>query len=400
MNDEEERESLEKGLEKIEAMQLNELQNEEDALKTFEQDKIEEPKPKKHKWLGNILLIAVIAVGVFLMFKITSEFSGEANKSFGEAMASVDTLYLFITLAVLLAVIVLDSMKYSVVMSAVSGKYHPLIGAQTSFLGKYYDNITPFSTGGQPMQIYNLYKKGFPGGSSGAIVMIKYFANTFIWLLISGLLMALNASAFSLVEKTTRATIKAFAWVSWGINMLVPLFIVTFLLLPKLSYKMTSGIISLGAKIRIVKDKDKTLQKAIKVVEDFRASFSIMVKHPFKFIWLLGCCALEICLTFAFPYFVAKMFGELKMVDTGLQAILNIMTVNAFTSFAVSLIPTPGNSGFWEGASSMAFKSIATSAWVLFTWRFLVYYIYIVIGIVIYAARLIINLAAGHKRRA
>ena len=50
---------------------------------------------------------------------------------------------------------------------------------------------------------------------------------------------------------------------------------------------------------------------------------------------------------------------------------------------AVTVMPTPGNSGFLETAITMAFAKIATDVllWVVLTWRGLVYYVYIIIGI-------------------
>jgi hypothetical protein len=59
------------------------------------------------------------------------------------------------------------------------------------------------------------------------------------------------------------------------------------------------------------------------------------------------------------------------------------MALNAYATFAVTIIPTPGNSGVAESASLIAFSVFLTTvgAWVVFAWRFVVYYIYIIIGI-------------------
>ena len=57
-----------------------------------------------------------------------------------------------------------------------TGKCHFRAGMKVAFIGKFYDNVTPFATGGQPMQIYYLNKKGLTGGTSSAVIMIKYFA--------------------------------------------------------------------------------------------------------------------------------------------------------------------------------------------------------------------------------
>ncbi|MBO4323627.1 MAG: flippase-like domain-containing protein [Clostridia bacterium] len=380
-------------------------QNEiDEALKSFEESEAEEvakaeaeverEEPKKRRWLLNVFLIAIIAVGVYLMFRITSEFS-ETNKSLWEILNEADTLFAILTFASLLTILVAESMKYAIIMRAVTGKFHPIISLKTMFVGKYYDNITPFSTGGQPMQIYFLCKKGFAGGVSGAVIMIKYFANTFIWLIVAGVLMATNASALGSLGGSL--TLRVLAWVGWGINMVIPTSVIFFVILPKFSYALTKALIFIGAKLKIVKDKEKTLAKSVKIVSDFKASFKIMSKKPATLIALILCCTLEICLTFAFPFFIAETFGELAIPETGLNAVIRVMAINAFIAFAVSPIPTPGNSGAWEGASSVAFRAIASSAWVLFTWRFFVYYIYIVIGLGITVFEVVSNLTRGRR---
>ena len=62
-----------------------------------------------------------------------------------------------------------------------------------------------------------------------------------------------------------------------------------------------------------------------------------------------------------------------------------VMALNVFATFGVSFIPTPGNSGVIEGMGVLAFSAAAGTAlaWSVLFWRFSVYYIYILIGIVI-----------------
>lgn len=366
--------------------QLKEI---DEALKNFEtseaeaeakaEAEVKDEEPKKRRWILNVFLVGIIALGVVLMFRIMSEFN-ETHKSLWDILYDTDALFAILTLSALVVILVAETMKYSVIFRAVTGKFHILTSLRTMFLGKYYDNITPFSTGGQPMQIYYLCRKGFYGGISGAIIMIKYFANTFIWVIIAGVLMALKSSALDGLGGGV--ALKVFAWIGWGINMLIPASVVLFVILPKFAYALAKGVVFIGEKMKIVKDKEQALAKATKVVTDFKASFQIMIKRPKMLALLLLLCVVEISLTFAFPYFVVKTFagGELGIAETGIGTVLTVMALNAFTAFAVSMVPTPGNSGVWEGASSLAFRAIASSAWVLFMWRFFVYYIYIIIG--------------------
>ena len=77
-----------------------------------------------------------------------------------------------------------------------------------------------------------------------------------------------------------------------------------------------------------------------------------------------------------------KAFGGLS-ADAGVAVMIEVMALNAYATFASSVVPTPGNSGAIESTITMAFSSIASSIliWVVFFWRFSTYYLYIIIGV-------------------
>ena len=46
-----------------------------------------------------------------------------------------------------------------------------------SFAGLYYANITPGASGGQPIQVYLMRKRGIPGGVATSALTARYFFN-------------------------------------------------------------------------------------------------------------------------------------------------------------------------------------------------------------------------------
>jgi hypothetical protein len=249
-------------------------------------------------------------------------------------------------------------------------------------LGKYYDNITPFGTGGQPMQIYYLHRKGYSGGDASAIVLIRYFAQMFAWLLVGVALLSTHVNTLSALSDASRVLILTAGWIGLFANMLIPLFVMSFVAFPKFSYKLTSGIIGIGVKLHLVKNREKAMGSALKIVSDFRIAFSIMIKKPVHLVALILLCVIETCASFALPFFAMGMLAH-DEITLNVQTFFAVMALNAYATFAVSVIPTPGNSGVAESASLIAFSVFleTVGVWVVFTWRFVVYYIYILIGI-------------------
>lgn len=353
----------------------------DDVLKNFEDAPVVAPKKKKYGWVGTVLLLAVIALGIYLMFNVVHD--AEA-KTLGEAIRGSDWRWFLATLVVLLVILFCDWMKYATIMRTTTGKFYMRSSLKVSLLGKFYDNVTPFAAGGQPMQIYYLHKKGFSGGISSAVVLIRYFAQMFCWTLVGILLMATHTGVLSqLGDPVWEKTIMIAAWIGIAVNMFLPLMIAFFALFPKLARALTSLVVGAGAKMKIVKDKEKTMKKAEKVVSDFRSGFKIMSHNPLGFIALMLCCLGDVILTYALPYFVLKTFSALP-AGSGIAMLFSVMALNVYAAQSVTVIPSPGNSGAMEVVVAKAFAAVASTvvlSWAVLTWRFAVYYIYILIGI-------------------
>ncbi len=389
------------------------------ALQNFT-NQVQEPPKKKHGWVSMLVLLLIIGLGIFFMVKLATSVGETEIRSLGDILANLDVKYTLISVAVLVGMLVLDSVKYLVVTHATTGLFKPLSSIKVSFLGKYYDNITPFGSGGQPMQILYLHKKGHSAGVSSAIVMIKYFAQMICWLLLCFLLMTFNRGALQqYVDAGQQQFFMIAGWIGWVINALLPFFIIFFAIFPKITNKILlffinivtkiswsfakrkekrTGEAQLQRKIKILRRKQKWINSAYSAVKDFRSSFIVMSHKPVQFILLMLVCLASEFFTWSFPYFILVAFAD-GAVEIGAATMFAIMTLNAYASMSVSIVPTPGNSGVLENVIVLVFRALATSVvfWVVFAWRFFTYYIYILIGIGITVFELI-RKAVRNKR--
>lgn len=346
------------------------------------EDKIAAPPHKKRgaRIFWNVFLILIVAAGILSLFGIVKEIDPDSGASLGEVLRGASPLFICVALLAVLLTMACDVSKYCIISKTVTGRVRLATSAKCHFLGKYYDAVTPFSTGGQPMQIYYLNTKGVSGGNSTAIVMIRYYSSVVCWVTLGAALMIYGAAKGVLDSASGATVLKVTGWVGIGINLLIPLFVTFFLLFPKLMYKLTYGVIKLGGKMKIVKDVEKTTLRATKVVDDFKNSFKLMATSPIKLILLILVSFGEVALTFATPFFIMRAFN--CPVD---GEILTVMSLNAFATFGVSFVPTPGNSGVVEGLGALAFSAFAGGAlaWSVLSWRLAVFYLYIVIGLCI-----------------
>lgn len=364
-------------------------------VEDFDRD-IERPKKKKFGWIFTVLLLVAIGLGVWAMFGISREITDAGTTHISDLVRQSSWVFALVCLAVVLCIFIFDWFKYFVIISAVEGRgygirRHVILNRlghslKVNLIGKFYDNVTPFAVGGQPMQIYYLHQRAnYSGGEASAVVLVKYFFNMTSMCLVSLLVMACNTHVLGAIEVDwARILIHVAAWVGIAVNMFLPLMVLFFVIFPKFATKLATFVIGIGFKIKIVKNKEEALAKALKTVTDFRAAFKLMAKKPKEFIALVLLCLAEDCLRFALPFFIMKMFNGLG-ADAGFAELIKVMALNVFVTQSVCIIPTPGNSGAIESIGTIAFTAVLTNTgvlgWSVLVWRFFVFYIYIIIGI-------------------
>ena len=353
-------------------------------------------RDKKSQIWGTIFFVVSIALSIVLMLIFASSYETGDNKDkhlgelFIEVFSNANLKYLLISIATLCGMILLDSLKYYTIMRAtrVGAKYKTAL--TVGLLGKYYDYITPFSSGGQPMQIYYLHKKGIGGGESSAVIFIKFAFNMAMWLTICLCLMIFNRGALLkyVTDATSLKLIQIGAWFGFAINCAVPIFIVACVILPKMTWAIARWVLKIGYKLKLVKDKDATLERTKNAVKSFVTAFRSMMKRPWHSILLALLCIAEPLLGMVLPYFVVVALGG-AAVTPSWDLLLAIMTLNVYVQMSVTVVPTPGNSGAMESAFMMTLVDISAGVlfWTVFSWRFLSYYSYIIIGLIITIVR-------------
>ena len=386
--------------EKSAPTQVNDVQR---AMQNFDSKQIAEPPKKKHGWVGMIVLLFIIALGIFFMVQLATKVGDAEIKSLPDVIKHVNINYAVWALVVLLSIMFLECLKFSLITHATTGKLKPLNSIKVAFLGRYYDGITPFSAGGQPMQIVYLHKKGYSGGTSTAIVLIKYFVNMLCWVTMCMILMSVNRRVLDIYAPAQKQFLMISGWIRWAINAVLPFSIVFFAIFPKITDRILQFFINIATnvswsvasrrerktgksqlrrKIKILRRKEKWISSAHTSVKDFRSSFIVMSHKPIQFVLLVLSCLGEQFLSWSFPYFILVALGG-ETVTIGAETMFAIMTLSAYASMSVAIVPTPGNSGVLENVILLAFQTLATTVvfWVVFTWRFLTYYVYILIGI-------------------
>lgn len=322
-------------------------------------------------------LIFFLICGASLAVTAVSDFSGDVLP-LSEILATIGSnwFYLIIAVACCLLVLFFDWLKTVCLMYGFRRKTHWKMCAEVAVITKFYDYVTPFGAGGQPFAAYLMTKRGIDGGTSTAVVICAFLLQQFAFILLCILSMIFS---FHLITPAT----KVLAFVGLAFYVVVPVTVVVFSVMPKATTKIVSGIIRLCGKIKLVRDPDKTIRKAMGVVSRNSKCLRSIGKHKGAFTLATLCAFAAQFSMFSVAYFTLKTFGYDLPDVNGFREWLDLSQIVCILYAAVAFIPTPGNAGaseisfYFIFANNLAGGSGFTA---MLIWRVLSYYMYIIIG--------------------
>lgn len=338
---------------------------------------LDKQKPNKRKafWIAAFILLNVVVIALAGM----SEFGNSENAA---KLTDITVNGWWLVPAILCFVVAttLDIYKYKMVIGRLSKKGTPeksdtwKVARRTVLLGKYYDNITPAAIGGQPFQIYYLRKNSGLAKGSATSTPIFGMISTQIAFIAIALICFLFGNVIG-----NNPVLYVTAWIGLLFYAFWPVMVAGTSLFPKATARFIQLIVKLLAKVRIVKDRKRALLKVEEEVAAYARSVNEILKTRGLFVRAI---TISLCYNFliaTIPFFVLTAFGG----TVGFWECFG-MTVAVMSS--IYFIPTPGNSGAAEGTFFLVFSALSKGYifWAMLVWRLFSYYIYIIMGIIIY----------------
>ena len=328
-------------------------------------------KKKKTSWIFLIINIAIVA-GIFIY-----QFCFGETKPLSELFAERPYYrFFFISLGAIAFFYLLYAIGYSIMLKITTGKFNFWLGLQFAVVGKYWDSITPFGSGGQFAQIAHGIKKGVSQEDTTSIVVGKYMISMIAFVVLGIIALFIPMETF-----TSGIVIKVLAGVGVGINVLLTLFI----WLVSINRKLCSVIVLCGIKllhkIKIIKNYNRAVFKSMRFIKQYQKAFKYLIKKPWAVIGQLFICILE-WLTLALVAYLIYLAFNFPNLSVGP---VPIIAMSILCTFATSYFPIPGGSGMAEVSFAALFAKLftdGTNFWALILWRVFTYYIFIIIGFI------------------
>ncbi|MBQ6432269.1 MAG: flippase-like domain-containing protein [Oscillospiraceae bacterium] len=331
-------------------------------------------KKRKNRRLIGLIVSLVINLAI-VAFIAVREFRKSSAGLEHVSVRDINLLFLLPGIVCFFAAAWADTAKCRRMLVKASGKDDRYGALECTLLGKYYDNITPFGAGGQPFQMSYLKHRGYGAGTSGAVPVVSFLTQQIAFILIAAVVFIANRDVLDSI-----LLIRITAYVGLGMYALLPICLLLFAVFPRPFMAVLRGLVRFGAKLRLIKDREKAEQKATKVLTDYIKAMRLFCGKAGTFIRLILLSCVYQFAVLSIPFFMLRAFGGSGDWWTTFSLVVYIYA-------AITIIPTPGNSGAAEGSFYAVFASLEGGMlfWAMISWRILVYYSWLLCGLIMIA---------------
>lgn len=321
----------------------------------------------KKQIVSYIFIVALITITIWIISSIS-----EISK-IPQLLSQTNKLFLSLGILSMIGYLFFDAIIINKLTKMVHKKGNILKSLKFTMIGQYYSAITPFSTGGQPAQIYSMVNESIPVGQATSILINKYIIYQIVVTIYSVSMFILKMGfVYSQIKTALPFVIIGITLNCFALVTILSLFLNTKLLrsIVLLSFKFAK-------KIKLVNDIEKYLQKIEYHMKEYKVGMK-KIKTNWKLsLKIAFFTVIQLTLYFSITYFVylALGFSNASYID--------IISIQALLYMAVSFIPTPGTVGASEGGFYLLFKVFFANnvlIYAIILWRIISYYLKLVLS--------------------
>lgn len=322
---------------------------------------------KKIKKNGLILIFFSCLV---LYFAVKNDFFTILN-----AIINANYLWIFFALAIMVFIWFLKSLALFEIVKLYPQKIKLKQVFQQITITQFFNGITPFASGGQPMQAYMLKASGMKITQASNIIIQDFVIYQFSLVFLTTVAVVIN---FFFHYLPSSLLLKQLTVIGYLVNLFVAIVLVIISSSNKALKKCSHLLIKILVKIKLVKKEGNKLKKIDEKIDEFHEGATLLKKNKKTVILGFLYNSLSLLLYFLIPIFV------FKSVDSSLSLSLSeIMVTTAYIVIIGAFIPTPGGTGGIEYSFLDFFKKLVSQgplSAIMLIWRFITYYFGMIIG--------------------
>ena len=325
-------------------------------------------KKQKRRIILSFIYIA-LTIGIIIAFGLIDP---NVKDVFG-ILGSLKLEWFFAAVIAMLLFWLFESLILLYLMPRINSKITVLKAIKISMIGLYYSALTPFASGGQPMQVAYMKKEGVSVGKSTGLFCVKFIVFQCVICLL--FLAGIFVNGIGFFQQTPTAI--GFATLGIVINLAVALFVLFAVVNKKVVLKSTMAISRFLSKIKIIKNLESTQENLARTLDEYHAEAGFMAAHKKTLVGAGLLTIIQMVLQFSITYCIYRAFGLNE------RSFLNVIFMQAILYVTVSFVPLPGASIASEGGFYLFFAMFFPKDFMfiaMMLWRVFTYYANILVG--------------------
>ena len=293
----------------------------------------------KGKFIKNLLIFVLLIILTFYILlkdqNILEIFS---------IISSIKIQYILVGILCMAIYIILEAVNIGRTLKALNEKSNFLSNIKYALIGFFFSAITPAASGGQPMQIYYMYKDNIS------------ISNSTLALLLNLLSMQISTIGIALVSLIFNyGYLNNFLIACFALGVFLNSTALILLLIAIFSKRMSAGLINIAIKvlrflrIKNIEQKKEKFEYELKQYQEN----AVFVRNNVRLILkTLVTTLIQFLIYYSITYWVYLSFGFTE------HNILQLISMQSVVYATVSGIPSPGAVGVSEGAFMQIFRQI------------------------------------------
>lgn len=316
----------------------------------------------------NIFIILVLTLLV-LYISLKDDYKEIAHNIVNAKFIWLVVAYFFVTIYTLFKAVATNEMISSFRPAKIVDTF------KLQLMTFFFNSITPFASGGQPFQIYVLKKNHLSLTQATNVVLQETIVHQFSFALVMILTLTLNKVLNIFIFDYT---LKLFVFLGFSINALAIIMLCILAYSKKAGIKCMKFMITILAKMHIIKRKEEKIEKWCNRIERFNAASKTLLASKRKLVYMVFMNFLAIICLYITPLIILFSLGDYTSLNIASSVVLV-----SFVSIVSSFVPLPGGSLGQEYLFTVFFAGYVKNAMLsslMILWRVMTYYVPMIIG--------------------
>lgn len=324
------------------------------------------------KKLNLLFLVFVLCVGFVVYLSLRNDY-----EKIIELFSQMSFLWFIFCIILLIIYYLLDVFFFKVAYSRVNPDYKFTDALLIQQLGNFFNLIDPFGGSGNAIEPIYLKKQKINVAYSTSIVMITFISYQLMLIILTTIIFVLYHS-FDI-----NPAIIPFIIIGFGINYVVIIGLMLVSVSSKAQRIITKLVNGILRRLKFIKSREAIAQNITDTIVDFHDNFRSVFKDKELMIYRLVTDFLKLVIYFSITFFAIKALN----VGIHVNEFITCFVLTSFVYIISSITPTPGSVGGAEASFLLIFGSLlgASTTSVMLLWRFIVAYLPMIFGFIIFA---------------